>query len=174
MSSRDEKARDKLSIPVWEEHLFSAISAGAFFIIIGAIFLSLPNLLDEILLFPKILRFVKIPNTDLWTIAPVNPEAFLTVYIALMWFSILFGFIQAFILALRFLASSPVKKKAETLSNLVFWLGLGYISSLLLSETITLTEYFIFWARFIMLLGIALIVRAIFILIYERDAKIIS
>jgi hypothetical protein len=168
MSSGEEKSRDKFSMPVWDENLFSAISIGAFFTIIGAIFLSLPNLLDEILLFPKIFRIVKIPNTDLWFIAPVNPEALSTVYLALMWFSLLFGSVQAFILALRYLVNSSVKKKAETLSNLIFWLGLGYISSLLLSKPVTLTEYFIFWARFLMLLGVALIVRAIFLLIYER------
>jgi membrane protein YdbS with pleckstrin-like domain len=59
---------------------------------------------------------------------------------------------------LRFVVDSPFSKKAETVSNLVFWLGASYLISTFLIET---TTWFVFWAAIIMLSGVSLIVRAV-------------
>jgi len=79
-------------------------------------------------------------------------------------FSFAMGLFQIVILLLRFIVRSQVGKKAETVSNLVFWLGASYLIRTLLIETTRFTAttgWFVFWAGIIMLIGASLIVRAI-------------
>ncbi len=82
-------------------------------------------------------------------------------YSAVTQFSLIWGLFQIVILALRIVVDSPFSKKAETASNLVFWLGASYLISTLLNETTTVETWFVFWAEVIMLIGVSLIVRAI-------------
>jgi len=150
------------------EGLFTAISAGFFFVLVGAFFLTTPNLYERIADFFGDFDLVRVPNLrNLWLPAPVHPLSHLDVYVAVERFSFVWGFFQIVILALRFIAHSPLGKKAETVSNLVFWFGAGFLIRpflieatrlLLLSET---TRWFAFWSGIIMLLGVSLVVRAI-------------
>jgi len=141
----------------YREGLFSAISAGFFFVLVGAIFVTTPNLFDKILKFFDF-DITSVPNTEnLLLPAPKSPSAHLDVYSAVTKFSLVWGFYQIVILALRFVARSPLSKKAETASNLVFWFGASYLISTFLIET---TKWFAFWAAIIMLIGVSLIVRA--------------
>jgi len=82
-------------------------------------------------------------------------------YSAVTHFSLIWGLFQIASLALRFVVGSPFSKKAETASNLVFWLGASYLISTLLNEMTTRTTWFVFWAEIIMLIGVSLIIRAI-------------
>jgi len=145
----------------YREGLFSAISAGFFFVLVGAIFVTTPNLFDKILKFFDF-DITSVPNTEnLLLPAPKSPSAHLDVYSAVTKFSLVWGFYQIVILALRFVARSPLSKKAETASNLVFWLGASYlISTLLIETTARAREWFAFWATIIVLIGVSLIVRA--------------
>jgi len=144
----------------YREGIFSAISAGFFFLFVGAIFVKTPDLFQHTLDFLSSFGLEKVPNTGIYFIAPEQPlaQAHQVVYQAAEQFSYAIGFLQIVILALRFFAGSPWNKKAETVSNLVFWIGAGYLTRMLLIEH---TIWFVFWSAIIMLLGVSLIVRAI-------------
>ena len=145
--------------PRYNEGLFSAISAGFFFILVGAIFVTTPNLFGEILDFFGDFDLVRVPNQPGWLLpAPAFPVRHSVVYSAAEKFSFAIGVFQIVVLALRFLARSPWGKKAETVSNFVFWLGTGFLIRMLLVES---TMWFVFWAGIVMLIGVSLVVRAI-------------
>lgn len=146
----------------YRDGLFSAISVGFFFVLVGAIFVTTPNLFDKILVFFRDFNLVPVPNQPGWLLpAPAFPSAHSAVYLAVEQFSFALGLFQIAILALRFVARSPLSKKAETVSNLVFWLGTGFLTRTFLNETTTATTWFVFWAGVIMLIGVSLIIRAI-------------
>jgi len=142
------------------ESLFSAISAGFFFLLVGAIFLTTPNLFDKILTFFRDFHLESISPSlrDIRLPAPAFPRAHQEVYVAVAQFGFVWALFQIVILVLRFVARSPLSKKAETVSNFVFWVGLGFLTRMFLIDT---TRWFVFWAGIIMLLGLSLIVRAI-------------
>jgi len=153
------------------EGLFSAISAGFFFVLVGAIFLTTPNLFNGIIDFFRDFDLVRVPNLGNVTFpAPAHPRAHSVVYLAVEQFSYTWGLFQLVILALRFLVRSPLNKDAETVSNIVFCVGTGFLTRTLLIETIRLplldpvTRWFVFWAGIIMLLGVSLIIRAIILM----------
>lgn len=153
------------------EGLFSAISAGFFFILVGAIFLTTPNLFSQIIDFFSDFDVVRVPNLgNLWLPAPAHPMAHSVVYLAVEQFSYIWGLFQLVILALRFLVRSPLNKDAETVSNIVFWVGTGFLTRTFLIETIRLplltgmTRWFVFWAAIVMLIGVSLVIRAVILL----------
>lgn len=150
----------------YRESLIGAISAGFFLIMIGALFIITPRLFDRILDFFNDFDLVRVfPNSAIYWPAPRSPLTHSVVYTAVERFAFAFGVFQIVVLALRFAARSPINKKAETVGNLVFWLGLGYlIRTLLLGRTIwpsQLTTWFVFWSAVLMLVGVTLIIRAI-------------
>jgi len=147
--------------PKYNEGLFSAISAGVFFILVGAIFVVTHNLFGKILAFFGDFDIVRVPNTKIFLPAPASPRAHSVVYSAVAQFSFVWGLFQIVILALRFFARSPLSKKAETVSNVVFWLGTSFLTRTFLNETTTATTWFVFWAGVIMLIGVSLIIRAV-------------
>jgi len=141
--------------------LFSAISAGFFFVLVGAIFAITPNLFRSIIDFFRDFNLVRVPNLEIYLVAPVSPRAHSVVYLAAEQFSFVWGLFQIVILVLRFAARSPSRKIAETLSNIAFWWGAGFLISAFLNETTTRVMWFAFWAAIIMLLGLSLLVRAV-------------
>jgi len=157
--------------PKHRETIFSAASAGFFFIVIGAIFayssfIENVNLFDRIVDFlrPRNWEIVEVPNIRFVLLPmPMSPGAIQRdVYSAVARFGFIWSFCQAVILVLRLFAGSPISKKAETVSNAVFWVGTGYLTYNLIESTrIESTIWFAFGAQMIMLLGFSLIVRAI-------------
>ncbi|MFX1301637.1 MAG: hypothetical protein ACFFDE_12020, partial [Promethearchaeota archaeon] len=97
------------------------------------------------------------------------PLTHVVVYTAAQQFCFALGVFQIVILALRFAARSQVSKKAETVGNLVYWIGAGYLTGTLLLERTVPARWladphilwFVFWAAIIMLIGVTLIIRAI-------------
>ena len=145
--------------PRYREGLFSAISVGFFFILVGAIFATTPNLFDKISAFFRDFDLVRVPNQPGWLLpAPAFSGRHSAVYSTVEKFSFALGLFQIVVLALRFGARSPWDKKAETASNLVFWLGTSFLIRTLLIES---TRWFVFWAGIIMLIGVSLVTRAI-------------
>ena len=145
--------------PRYREGLFTAISVGFFFVLVGAIFATTPNLIDKISAFFRDFDLVRVPNQPGWLLpAPAFPGRHSTVYSTLEKFSFALGLFQIVVLALRIGVRSPWGKKAETVSNLVFWLGTGFLIRMLLVES---TRWFVFWAGIIMLIGVSLVIRAI-------------
>jgi len=132
---------------------------GFFFILVGAIFATTPNLFDKISTFFRDFDLVRVPNQLGWLLpAPAFPGRHSAVYSTVEKFSFALGLFQIVVLALRFGARSQWGKKAETVSNLVFWLGTSFLIRTLLIES---TGWFVFWAGIIMLVGVSLVTRAI-------------
>lgn len=71
-------------------------------------------------------------------------------------FCIVFGLFQFFILALRLYFRSSVSKVAETVSNIVLWLGAAYMFNLLLSRAAT---WFPFIGGLVTVLGLSIVAR---------------
>jgi hypothetical protein len=70
------------------------------------------------------------------------------------------GVFLAAMLVIRFATGSPMRNKAENLGDIVFWFGTAY---LIQTWLIGRSEWFEFWALILVLLGISLIVRAVFL-----------
>jgi len=150
------------------ESLITAISAGFFLILIGALFITTPGLFSRIIdFFNNFDALVQVPNTMIYLPAPRNPLIpHQVVYTAVEQFGFAFGAFQIVTLALRFVARSPISRKAETVGNFIFWIGLGYLTrTLLLQQTrwtaMPTTAWFVFWAAIVMLIGVTLIIRAL-------------
>jgi len=163
-----DKLTERPALRHWyREGYFTAISAGFFFILIGSLFVFTPNLYDKITAFFRNLDVVAVHNMEhIKLIAPTAPKDHMTVYTTVGQFSLILGFFQIALLALRFVGGSPLRRKAETASNVVFWMGAYYLINTYLIDmmktaTDPTTTWFAFWATMIMLLGLSLIVRAI-------------
>ncbi len=160
-------ARSTRSSRGYGEGLFSAVSAGVFFVLVGAIFVYTfavldVNLFSEIVAFAQGFGLVSVPNTPIVRFpAPRFPSAHLPIYVAAGQFSLFWGIYQVAILAVRFVARSPVTRKAETASNVIYWFGASYLLSLFLTETVTRSAWFEFWAAILILVGVSMVVRAI-------------
>ncbi len=152
-SSRDFPHKHK-------ESIVSAISAGVFFIVVGAIFVTTPDLFDKIIAFFRDLDIVRVPNTEILLPAPVSPGEHPVLYSAVAQFGFIWSLYQLVILALRFAVGSPLNKKAETLSNVVFWFGSSYLIRTFLGESTSVTTWFQFWSAIIILVGVSLLARA--------------
>lgn len=153
----------------YRESLISAVSAGFFLILIGALFILTPGLLGKTIEFIQNFGLVNVPNTTISFFAPTSPLAHRVVYMAAEQFCFAFGVFHVVILALRFAARSSIGKKTDTVGNMIFWIGAGYLVRTLLLEKMlsqviprdVRTTWFIFWAALITLIGVTLIVRAI-------------
>jgi hypothetical protein len=55
---------------------------------------------------------------------------------------------------------SPLPRKAETIENLVFWLGTSYLILTYLINVTIISEWFVFWAGIILIGGLSLVARA--------------
>lgn len=151
------------------EGLISAISVGAAFILIGMVFvLAQPNSLwESIVAFFSDFTLRQVPSTGISLPAPANPAAHAVVYTAAFQFCIGLGILQILLLAIRLAVRSPIGKTAETVGNLVYWFGAAYLITIYLSDAPNITQWFMFWAAIIIMLGLSFIARA-FVLLAKR------
>jgi hypothetical protein len=123
-------------------------------------FVTVPNLFKEIVDFFQDIKAVQVPHLDnVYLPAPQDPRAHLVVYSTAMQFCLIWGIFLIAFLAARFFVHSPTRKKADNLGDIVFWLGAAYFSQIWLVDT---TKWFEFWSVIIILIGVSLIVRAVF------------
>ena len=64
---------------------------------------------------------------------------------------------------------SPLPRKAETIENIVFWLGTSYLVITYLVNMTIMSEWFVFWAGIILIGGLSLVARA-FVLLAGRHS----
>jgi hypothetical protein len=150
------------------EGILSAISIGFFLILIGSIFVTTPNLLNRIVTFLNDLGVVHVGNTNIYIPAPQHLGNHIDVYLAAREFSLVWGVFLIAMLGARFLFDSHLRRKAENIGDIVFWLGVTYlIQTFLVAPTqtsiIDVTKWFEFWAAVVMFIGVSLIARAIFL-----------
>jgi hypothetical protein len=162
----------------YREGLLSAISVGFFLVLIGMLFVIKPNLYSDTATFFNNFNVTSaVPHTQIQLPAPSSSstvhDANLSVYSAVEQFSLAWGIFLIALLVLRFAFDSSWRRKAENISNIVFWFGLIYlVQTWLISPTNSYTyqaqTWFEFWSMVIVLLGICLIVRAVCLAAYRR------
>ena len=152
------------------EGLLSAISVGFFLILIGMLFITTPSLFDKVVTFFSHFQTVQVGNTGIYVPAPESLRDHIDVYLAAREFSLVWGVFLIAMLGARFIFDSPLRRKAENVGDVVFWLGAVYLIQTFLvqttqtfPQTIDVTKWFEFWAAIIMLIGVSLIARAIFL-----------
>ncbi len=145
------------------EGLITAVAVGGFFVVLGLVIVSTPGIVGQTNAFIHDFTVATYPlggTSQLWLPVPADPAMHLGVFTAVMEFMLGIGILQIIILGLRLAAHSPIKRIAETIGNLVFWLGGAYVASVFLLAGTT-TGWFQFWASIIILIGAGLIARAI-------------
>jgi hypothetical protein len=154
-----------------KESLLTALYIGAVFIIIALVYyVNLSNNLWESLVnFFTSLTLAPVPATGISLPAPANPAAYMNLYGAVFQFSLAIGILEVIILSLRVALHSPVSRKAETIENIVFWLGTSYLITTYLVNMTIPSEWFVFWAGIILIFGLALVARS-FVLLAKRKA----
>ncbi len=144
-----------------QEGLITGLAVGGTFIIIALIIISTPDIGGKINNFFTDLRDVSFQlstNNNLVLFAPAHPQQQIGFFTALMNFFLGIGILQIIILALRIVVRSSIGRIAETIGNLIFWLGGAMLASVFLLAG-TQTGWFLFWAWLITLVGVSLIVR---------------
>jgi hypothetical protein len=148
------------------ERLYSAISAGAFFILIGIVYvINLPsNLWDATVDFFGSFTLAQVPSTGIYLPAPISPASHALLYGAIFQFCIGLGILQIIMLALRFTSHSPIGRTAETMGHLVFWFGTAYLITAYLNSTTDISMWFVFWAGVLIILGLSFVARSFVLL----------
>jgi hypothetical protein len=150
-----------------KENLLSGIYIGSILITLAVIFIVQSSLWNQLVDFFTSLTLAPVPGTGVALPAPSNPAGYYELYMAIFEFTITVGAIEVVVLILRVLLDSPVQRKAETIENIVFWLGTSFlIITYLVNMTIT-AEWFVFWAGVILITGLAFLARS-FVLLAQR------
>ena len=152
-----------------KESLITYIYVGAIFIVLAVVYsIHLPSSLwNRLVDFFSSLTLYPVPRVGIPLPAPAFPSAQMELYVAAFQFSLGLGILEISILALRIVMHSSMSRKAETVGNLVFWLGTGYLVSTYLLNMTMESEWFVFWAGVILIAGLSLVGRA-FILLANR------
>ena len=108
-----------------------------------------------------------VPGTNIALPAPSNPASYTLLYKVVYQFCIGLGILEIAVLTLRIWLNSPVTRKAETIENIVFWLGTSYLVVTYLVNISIISEWFVFWAGIILIGGLSLLARS-FVLIAKR------
>ena len=149
------------------ESLISAISVGFVFILFGLIYvLALPsNLLERMVAFFGSLNLRQVPGMGISLPAPVSTGAHAVFYTAVFQFCIGVVLLELLVLALRLIWNSPIRRTAETIGNLVFWLGTAFLANTFLNAQTTVNTWFAFWSGILIAVGLSMIARAAILLI---------
>jgi hypothetical protein len=164
-----EKLKTRSSAYKAQERLFSALSAGTFFILLGIVYvINLPaSLWNEVFDFFGSFTLAQVPTTGIYLPAPISPASHAVLYGAVFQFCIGLGILQVIFLALRIMMNSPIGKTAETMGNLVYWFGAAYLVTTYLNGTTDISKWFVFWAGILIILGLSFIARA-FVFLAKR------
>ena len=151
-----------------KENLFTAIYIGALFIILAAVYFShLPSSLwDELVNFFTSLTLSPVPGTR-HTVACTLEPCGTWIYISRFSIRHCHWHHRNRNSSSEILLRSPVARKAETVENIVFWLGASFLTIAYLVNMTIAAEWFVFWAGILMLFGLSLITRA-FVLLAKR------
>jgi hypothetical protein len=155
---------------MWHEHkeralhegLITAIAVGGFLIILGLVTVSVPNILDQINNFFGDLTTRSSPfaSGTIQLPIPAHLHNHSAVFHAALNFAIGIAILQAIILPLRLLYKSTLRRIAETIGNLIFWVGAAIVANVFLLS-FTSNGWFQYWASLIILAGVSLIAQGI-------------
>ena len=153
-----------------KENLVTTLYLGSIFILLAVVYSvnAAHNLVGNVESLFSTFTLAQVPGTSVALPAPVNPTAYMTLYIAVFQFCLGLGILEMMILALRITLHSPMTRKAETIENLVFWLGTSYLAITYLVNMTIISDWFVFWAGVILIGGLSLIARS-FVLFFKRQ-----
>ncbi len=143
------------------ENLIGLLSFGFFIMLFALFFIVVPGYYGKVADFFGDFELKEVAS-NLFLPAPESHHP--VVYETVMRFSIVFGLFQFFVLALRFYLKSAVGKVAETISNIVLWLGAAYMSNLLFLEQL---KWFTFLGGLLAVLGFSIIARSVSLLLFQ-------
>jgi hypothetical protein len=160
------------------EGLFGALTAGFFFLLIGILFLTIPNLFSKTIAFFQDFNSVRVPHTDIYLPAPVTPSQYTAVYDAVFEFSLIWAFFEIAILILRIGVGSRYRRIAHGFGSIVFWFGTAFLANRYLNSlttvmalTIQRERWFVFWALLVALIGVSFVIRAIALAAYTAARR---
>jgi len=152
-----------------KENLITALYVGFIFILLAVLyFINVhANLWGNFVNFLSTFILATVPGTSISLPVPANPSVYTVLYNAVFEFCIGIGLLEIAILVLRIWLNSPFPRKAETIENIVFWLGASYLVVTYLVNITIPSEWFVFWAGIILITGLSLVARA-FVLMAKR------
>ncbi len=153
-----------------KESLVTYVYVGAVFIILALIFVLNTGISSRIVNFFSSLTLAPVPGTNIALPAPSIPAVHRQLYEIAFQFTISVGILELVTLMVRILLHSSIARKAETIENLVFWLGTSFLTVAYLVNITLQTEWFVFWAGIILIGGISLVTRALIILLAKRNS----
>jgi hypothetical protein len=163
--------RDSVRNQSPHEGLITALAIGGFFIILGSVFAFTPGIVKNSNAFFSDLTTVAYPfgnpGSTVSLLAPAHPAEHQGFYTAVMNFLIGVGILQIVILALRLVMHSRVRRIAQSVGDLIFWLGAAVVANVFLMMG-THTGWFQFWSSLIVIIGLSLIAR-FFIYLAKRQ-----
>jgi hypothetical protein len=153
------------------EGLIAALSIGGFFIILGLVFGLTPDVSQNTNSFFSDLTTVTFPfgspGSTMSLFAPAHPANHQGFYSAVMNFLIGVGVLQIVILSLRLTVQSRIRRIAQSVGDLIFWLGAAVMANVFLMAG-TQSGWFQFWSSLIVLIGVSLVAR-FFVYLVKRN-----
>ncbi len=144
------------------EGLITALSIGGFFIILGILFGLTPAISQNTNKFFSDLTTVTFPfgnpGSTVSLLAPAHPADHQGFYSAMMNFLIGVGVLQIVILGLRLAVHSRIRRIAQSIGDLIFWIGAAVMANVFLLAG-TQIGWFQFWSSLIVLIGVSLITQ---------------
>jgi hypothetical protein len=156
------------------EGLLTAIAVGGFLIILGLVAISVPNILERVNNFFGDMTTRVTPGFSGTILLPIPAHLgeHYEVFHAALNFAIGIALLQAIILPLRLVYKSTLRRIAETVGNLIFWVGAAIVADVFLLS-FTIDGWFQYWASLIILAGVSLVAQGIVRLMasYSRRSK---
>ena len=153
------------------EGLITALAIGGFFIILGSVFAFTPGIVNNTNAFFLDLTTVTFPfgspGSTVSLLGPAHPADHQSFYTAVMNFLIGMGVLQIVILALRLVVHSRIRRIAQSVGDLIFWLGAALVANVFLLAG-TQNGWFQFWSLLIVIVGASLIAR-FFVYLAKRN-----
>ena len=141
------------------------LSFGFFIMLFALFFIIVPNYGAKVVDFLEDFKLKEVASN---VFLPTPEGHHQVVYQTVTNFCIVFGLFQFFILALRLYFRSSVSKVAETVSNIVLWLGAAYMFNLLLSRAAT---WFPFIGGLVAVVGFSIVARNLIKLLFWRRSS---
>jgi hypothetical protein len=164
--------RDVIGHKYFYEGIITALSVGGLFIILGFVFVFTPGIAGQTSSFINDFGTQTYPLSSTSTLslpAPTHPDNHMGFYSAVINFFIGVGVLQIIILALRLLLHSRIRRIAQSIGDLIFWLGAAFVGNIFLLAG-TIDGWFQFWSLLIVLIGLSLIAR-FFVYLVGRPRK---
>lgn len=147
-----------------DDQLLRLLSFGVFLLILGIIVLATPNLSDQISAFVQDLKLEQIqPGVNASLPAPQGPHPQL--YGAAALFGLAFGAYLVLLLIAKFVLGADLNQKAETLTGVILWVGIGLAMLALARGTVA---WLLFVAIAVVLIAILILVRSAAFLISKK------